>query len=172
MKNLPEVIFESELKDMKPEDYQMDLQKAFANDYPPEIGLLEMGSVYHNPPKEEHTGDRKAYKKMPWIDYWRKLVGYKSVHLSCVFCENDIFSDVDSAQCKSWRIEHPDERNYITKEDYQAVGGHYHKNGNDKSDGYIILPVCKTCNGRSEDYDLIVKNPNFYVEEIGAAEEG
>ena len=171
MRNLSELIEESELKGMKAEDYQKELQEAFPDDYPPERDILEKGIVYHNPPEEEHTGDRKAFKNMPWIDYWRKMVGFNSVQMRCVFCNRDIFSDIDSPQCHSWRVEHPDERNYMRKDDYQAVGGHYHKNGQDNSDGYIILPVCKTCNGRSKDIDLTVTTPDFYVEEIGATVE-
>lgn len=165
MRNL---IAESDLKKMKPEDYNKELQETFPDDYPPKTGFVEDGVVYHNPPEEEHTGDRKAFKNMSWIDYWRKVVGYRYEHLKCVFCNRDIFSDIDSPQCCSWRMEHPEERNFMTKDDYQAVGGHYHKNGYDNSDGYIILPVCKTCNGRPKDYDLIVTSPDFYVEEIGA----
>ena len=170
MRNLQEVIVESELKEMKPEDYQKDLQEAYPDSYPPQIGLLDKGTVFNNPSEVEHTGDRKAFKSMPWIDYWRKLVGYKDVHLRCIFCGRDIFSDISSSKCMSWRMEHPEERNYMTKDDYQAVGGHYHKNGHDNSDGYIILPVCKTCNGKSDDFDLKVKSPDFFVEEIGATE--
>ena len=52
---------------------------------------------------------------------------------------------------------------------YLAVGGHYHKNKKDKSDGYVIIPVCKGCNGKIEDEDLDVKVANQYVEEIGAS---
>jgi len=171
MKGLSELVAESELKRMKAEDYKKEMLEAFPDDYPPERGILEEGTVFQNPPEEEHTGDRKAFKNMPWIDYWRKLVGYKSVHMRCVFCNRDIFSDINSPQCHSWRVEHPDERNYLTKDDYQAVGGHYHKNGHDNSDGYIILPVCKTCNGKPENYNLTLANKVLYVEEIGATVE-
>ena len=51
---------------------------------------------------------------------------------------------------------------------FQAVGGYYHKTGFDDSDGYIIFPVCKCCNGKREEEILAVKQPNKYVEEIGA----
>lgn len=62
MRSLQEVIVESELKEMKPEDYQKDLQEAYPDSYPPQIGLLDKGTVFHNPSVEEHTGDRKAFK--------------------------------------------------------------------------------------------------------------
>ena len=118
MRRLSEMVTESELKEMKPEDYIKELREAFPDSFPPQTGILEVETVFHNPPEEEHTGDRKAFKNMPWIDYWRKLIGYKSLHLRCVFCNRDIFSDINSPQCHSWRIEHPDERNHMTKDDY------------------------------------------------------
>ena len=155
---------ESLAHDMKPEDYRKDLQKEKNNGNPIGIGPLNDGDVYHNPPEEEHTSDREAYGNITWIEYWRRLTGFTGNHLKCSFCNSDIFIDVDCFDAKTMRMEHPK----TSKEKYQAEGGHYHKNGKDNKDGYIIIPVCKECNGRSEDYDLKVTNSNQYVDEVGA----
>lgn len=168
MKRFTEFLFESSVKDMTSDEYKEVLKGKCPGNYPPETGDVSADREYHNPPEEEHTGDRESCGNIPWIEYWRRLVNFQGQHLKCTFCGKDIFFDIDSNACTSWRIEHPDDRNYRTVDDYQAVGGHYHKNGKDKTDGYIIIPVCKSCNAKNKDYKFNVVANNKYVEEIGA----
>ena len=164
MKDITDSLNEALATDMTPEDYQEEITNKFCSAGSLKNGKLKKGNIYHNPPTVEHTGDRKAYGKITWIEYWRRLTGYKGNHLKCAFCGGDIFIDVDYCDAYLKRMNKP----LTDKSDYQAEGGHYHKNGADDSDGYIIIPVCKTCNGRSSEYDLEVKEENEYVEELGA----
>ncbi len=163
-KHLSESVEESLAHDMQPIDYKKAVEKNFSSGLTIQPRILTQGDIYHNPPEEEHTSDREAYGKISWIEYWRRLTGFTDNHLKCSFCDADIFIDVDDFDAKTMRMEHPK----TSKEKYQAEGGHYHKNRNDNKEGYIVIPVCKECNGRSEDYDLIVTNLNQYVEEVGA----
>lgn len=158
-------VLETNAKDMTAEEYRKVLVKIFPDEYPPEVGVLTKGTVFHNPPEEEHTGDRVAFGGIPWIEYRLRLLGLEGNHLQCSFCGRVIFIDVDYCDAYFERMNRP----LPNKEDYQAVGGHYHKNRKDNTDGYIIIPVCKECNAKSENFDLVVKEPNKYVEEIGAS---
>lgn len=169
MKRFSEIIDESSIHDMTPVEYQQSLIKDCPDARQPQMSGLKKGDIYHNPPTEEKTGDRKAFGSISWIEYWRRLTGCGDVGLRCTFCGQLIFFDVDSCACHSWRMDHPDEMQYMSKDDYQAVGGHFHKNGKDNSDGYIIVPCCKSCNGKADDTDLVVCEENMFVEEVGAS---
>lgn len=170
MKNFTDFLFESSIKDMTPDEYRNVLKNKCPDDYPPEVDDVPADREYHNPPEEEHTSDRKSCGNIPWIEYWRRLTNFQGQHLKCTFCGEEIFFDIESPACTSWRMEHPEERNYHTVDDYQAEGGHYHKNGKDNTDGYIIIPVCKSCNAKNDDFILRVKENNKFVQEIGASE--
>lgn len=163
LKDIKESLNEALAADMKPEDYQKEISKKFCSNGMNMKGKLKKGDVYHNPPTEEQTSKRKAYGPITWIEYWRRLTGFNGNHLKCSFCGGDIFINVDECDAFLKRMNKP----LNDKSDYQAEGGHYHKNRKDNSDGYIIIPVCKTCNGRNSDYDLVVKEENEYVEELG-----
>lgn len=167
-KSLQDTLNESLSCDASPEEYRKLLQKENSEDYKGDSQELTKGNLFHNPPEKEHTGNRIAFGGISWIEYWQRMSGYNDIQLRCTFCGKEIFSDIDSPQCMDWRIAHPEERNYRTKDDYQAVGGHLYKNGKDNSDGFIIIPICKDCNAKAESYDLKVVVPNAAVDEIGA----
>ena len=164
MKHLHELLVESLAKDMTPGKYREMIKKKFNSGQDVHCDYLEEGKIYHNPPEEEHTGERKAYADITWIDYWSRMTGFRGNHLNCSFCNKDIYIDVDAFDAMTKRMENPK----TSKDVYQAVGGHFHKNGKDNSNGYIIIPICKSCNGRNTDYDLTIKVPNRYVDEFGA----
>jgi hypothetical protein len=153
------------------ETYKKELKEAFPDQYPSKMGSMPVGKEYHNPSAEEETGKRKAFKGIAWIKYWQYLSGNNSNHLKCTFCGEDIYVDVNGIDCHLQRSLNDEERNYRTKEDYQAVGGHLHLNGKDKKNGYMIVPMCKTCNAKSSNETLTVIENNMFVEEIGAAAE-
>lgn len=161
---LPKYLNESLAQDMGPTEYKEALEKKFTSGSPVQVGTLIEGTIYHNPTEEDHTSNREAYGKIPWIEYWRRLTGFTGNHLKCSFCGADIFIDVDADDALLMRMEHPKTK----KEAYQAVGGHYYKNGKDNSDGFVIIPICGDCNARNENYDLEVTVINEYVEEVGA----
>ena len=148
------------------EAYKKDLKEAFPDQYPPKIGVLQEGKEYYNPSENEKTGKRKAFKSIPWIKYWQYLSGKTSNHLKCTFCGADIFVDVEATDALSYRMENKD--NLSDASDVQAIGGHMHFNGKDKTDGYMIVPMCKACNAKTSGESLTVKENNVFVEEIGA----
>lgn len=164
MNKFTDFLFESSVKDMTPDEYRDVLKDKYPDNFPPETGDVPADKEYHNPPEEEHTGNRKACGNIMWIEYWRRLIGFKGNHLKCTFCGADIYIDVDLHDAYTMRMNHP----LTSKEAYQAEGGHYHKNGKDYTDGYIIIPVCKSCNAKNEDFKFNVVVNNKYVEEIGA----
>lgn len=157
-----------EFRSKEAEVYKKELKEAFPDQYPPKIGVLQEGKEYHNPSEDEKTSKRKAFKNIPWIKYWQYLTGKVSNHLKCTFCGEDIYADVNGIDCHMKRVLNEEERNYKTKEDYQAVGGHLHLNGKNKMNGYMIVPMCKACNAKSSEETLTVKESNMFVEEIGA----
>lgn len=164
MKPLREAVNEALAKDASPEDYRASLQDEFLDGAATEQGRLVLGDVYHNPPEEDETSKRNAYGDIPWIEYWRRMTGFEGNHLKCSFCSKDIYINVDAFDAYEKQMDAPKP----DKDTYQAVGGHFHKNGHDAQGGYIILPICKSCNSRARDYDLVVQEENAYVEEVGA----
>lgn len=162
-RSLKDYIKDSQAHDMNPEEYRDALNDVFCMSA--QTGTLTIDDIYHNPPEREHTSKRKAYGDITWIEYWRRLTGFKGNHLKCSFCGADIFLDVDSSDALNVRMENPK----TSKEAFQAQGGHYHMKRRDNSEGYIIIPVCRECNARSEDFNLVVSEQNEFVEEIGAS---
>lgn len=148
------------------EVYKRELKEAYPDQYPPKIGVLQEGKEYHNPSEDEKTCKRKAFKSIPWIKYWQYLTENYSNHLKCSFCGADIFVDVGAAEAFSYRMEHKDDLSDAS--DVQAIGGHLHLNSKDKTDGYMIVPMCKACNAKPSDETLTVEENNKFVEEIGA----
>ena len=154
---------------MDEKKYKEALFQEYPSNHPPEIGEMHEGYVFHNP--SEETGNRKAFGDVPWIDFWQYLTGKDFNHLQCTFCGEHIFRDINSTQCRTYVNGKSSMRKNNDRDDYLAVGGHYYKNGKNNVEGYIIVPVCKDCNGKQPDTDLIVKVENKYVEEIGASVE-
>jgi len=165
MKDIDDFLFEASVKNMSAEEYREALKEHFPNNYPPNVGILKLGDKYSNPPEKEHTSKRKAFGGISWIEYWRRLSSVTANHLECSFCGKDIYVDLTKPDAFMQRMNN---LGYVV-EDMQAEGGHYHKNDYNNSDGYVIIPVCKSCNGKSEDEILTVRIANKFVEEIGAS---
>ena len=160
-----------EFRSKEAESYKKELKEAFSDQYPPNMGSMQVGKEYHNPSAEEETGKRKAFMGVAWIKYCQYLSGNYSNHLKCTFCGEDIYANVDGIDCHLQRSLNEEKWNYMTKEDYQAVGGHLHLIGKDENDGYMIVPMCKSCNAKPSDETMTVIEGNMFVEEIGATVE-
>lgn len=161
IKTLLEFCNENELKNYKAEFIQK-------NKVEPEVANLTKGKKLHNPSVEDETSKRRAYNGVPWIKYWQAFSGNSSNKLQCSCCGKVIFVDIEKSDCQIYVNNNYDPSNPITKDDLQAVGGHFYKNGRDNSDGYIIIPICKECNRKSSDDVMNIKVENKYVSEEAA----
>lgn len=152
---------ENELKNYGEEFIQKNKMK-------PIIGALQVGQKLHNPSVEDETSKRRAYNGVPWIKYWQAFSGNSSNKLQCSCCGEVIFVDIEKSDCQIYVNNNYDPSNPITKDDLQAVGGHFYKNGRDNSGGYIIIPTCKECNGQPSDKKMEIKVGNTFVSEEAA----
>ena len=94
----------------------------------------------------ERTDDRKAYKYVSWIDYWRAMTGNHQTTLSCNSCWKEINVGEPTFAQKF---------DYISKgetaADHQAMGGHVWMTAPTEEDwkgGRYITPLCPACNNK------------------------
>lgn len=161
IKTFSEFCNENELENYKEEFIQKNKVK-------PEAGNLTKVEKLHNPSVEDETSKRRAYNGVPWIKYWHAFSGNSSNKLQCSCCGKVIFVDIEKSDCQIYVNNNYDPSNPITKDDLQAVGGHFYKNGRDDSDGYIIIPICKKCNVQPPDKEMEIKVGNTFVSEEAA----
>lgn len=161
MKTFSELCKENELQKYKEEFIQK-------NKVEPLVRNLQVEDKLRNPSANDETSKRHAYNGQSWIKYWQTFTGEGSNKVQCTCCGKDIFVDVDEPDCKTYVNTNYQPSNPVTKDDLQAVGGHFYKNGRDNSDGYIIIPICKECNGKSPDEEMAIKIENKYVSEEAA----
>lgn len=153
-------------KDNELENYKAEFMQN--NNKEPKVGTLQVGQKLHNPSVEDATSKRRAYNGVPWIKYWQAFSGENSNKLRCSCCGEVIFVDVKKFDCQFYVKTNYKPANPVPEDKLQAVGGHFYKNGRDNSDGYIIIPICKECNGKSPDDVMNIEVENKYVSEEAA----
>lgn len=126
---------------------------------------VTVGTTLHNPKAEEETGKRKAYKHYPWIKYWQTFSIVYHNKLRCTCCGNEIFVDTSAQDCRMFFITYYKSEEGGTIVDFQAMGGHFYKNLLNPEGGYMIAPVCRSCNKIDPDTPLKVVYPNKFVKE-------
>lgn len=149
-----------------PADYEKDYTASHSVMQYPRLKEIPVGTTFHNPEVEEKTGKRKAYKRYPWIKYWQAFTKNNSNKQHCTCCGNEIFVDTSAHDCKMFFNTYykPEEGGSI--DDLQAMGGHFYKNLKDPTNGYMIAPLCRSCNKLDSETPLKVIYPNIFVEEF------
>lgn len=149
-----------------PADYAKDyILNHSVLEHPKEIDL-PLGTTLYNPQVDEQTGKRKPYRHYPWIKYWQAFTQNFSNKLLCTCCGNEIFSDVSANDCRIFFNTYYKPENGGSVDDLQAMGGHFYKNLKDSRDGYMIAPVCRSCNKIDSKTPLKVVCNNKFVEEF------
>ena len=94
----------------------------------------------------ERTDDRKAYKDVSWIDYWRAMTGNHQTTLSCSSCGKEINVGEPTFAQKF---------DYISKgetaAEHQAMGGHVWMTAPTEEDwkgGRYITALCPAGNNK------------------------
>lgn len=149
---------EEELK-----QYHDDFVREFGE---PETQEWPAGRTFHNAPRT----DRKAWRGISWINYWRAMTGRYNNGMKCANCGKDIFAEIDGYMVKNTLINNYNSAIGGSLEDYQANGGHLFKNGDNAHDGYWIIPLCKECNNFSNRNEMRCKEATTVCEERGAHE--
>lgn len=146
-----------------------DYAKEYGMSHPvmkyPRVLDVALGTTLHNPKVEEETGKRKAYKYYPWIKYWQAFAKDYNNKLRCTCCGEEIFVDTSAQDCRMFFNTYYKPEEGGSTDDLQAMGGHFYKNQLNPDDGYVIAPVCRSCNKIDSDTPLKVVYPNKFVEE-------
>lgn len=126
-----------------------DYQKEFLMILPsPRVIRLQRGQRFLN---AENTANRKAYRDIPWIDYYRAFTDPTAKVFRCAGCgaliSTDDIVDMDSDVGK-------------------AHGGHL-LIGNPVGVHFFIVPLCPMCNNPSKKI-IRIANATLAVEEVGA----
>lgn len=158
---------ESKLYECKtsPSDYAKDYEVSHSGTKHPRVLNVDLGTTLHNPKAEEETGKRKAFKFYPWIKYWQAFTKEYSNKLYCTCCGTEIFADTTAQDCKMFFNTYYKPEEGGSTDDLQAMGGHFYKNLSDPDDGYIIAPVCRSCNKIAPETPMKVIYRNKFVEE-------
>lgn len=136
------------------------------NGNPNVIKLPDYLNVRNMPKSSSH----EAWRKVPWIDYWRALTGNYENQQKCACCGKIIFADVDTKECQELvKMHRLSGRSEITADVFQAEGAHI-VYAQDKSggryNGTYIVPLCKKCNSRANDECFEIKAGSILCEEI------
>ena len=126
-----------------------DYKRDFLREYPePRTLELHRGTWFAN---GENTSDRKAFRRIDWIDYYRSFVDPEATVFQCAGCGADISCDDDIID--------------INENVNKAFGGHILIGTTQKID-YYIAPLCPKCNNPAKE---IIKIPSdtIAVEEVG-----
>lgn len=158
---------ESKLYESKtsPSDYAKDYEASHSVVEYPQVLDIPIGTTLHNPKAEEETGKRKAFNNYPWIKYWQAFTKNYNNRLYCTCCGNVIFADTSAQDCRMYFDNGYKVMDGGSIDDLQAVGGHFYKNLFNPDDGYMIAPICRSCNKKGPDVPLTVKHHNEFVEE-------
>jgi len=148
-----------------PTDYKKEYVKNHSVLKIPKLIPVPMGTTLHNPKVEEETGKRKAYRRYPWIKYWQAFAGDYNNKQYCTCCGNEIFVDTTAQDCRMFFNIYYKPEEGASIDDLQAMGGHFYKNLENPNDGYIIAPVCRSCNKFDSAKPLKVVCKNVFVEE-------
>lgn len=149
-----------------PSDYETDYAANHSVMQYPMLIKVPLGTTIHNLKAEEETGKRKAYKRYPWIKYWQAFTKNYSNKLYCTCCGNEIFVDTSVQNCKMFFNTYYNPEDGGSIDDLKAMGGHFHKNLKDPTKGYMIAPLCRSCNKMDFETPLKVVCPNVFVEEF------
>lgn len=133
----------------------------------PEMIILSNYCLVKNLPE---SSTHEAWRKVPWIDYWRALTGNYENQQKCACCGKIIFADVDTKECQELvKMHRLSGRSEITADVFQAEGAHI-VYAQDKSggryNGTYIVPLCKKCNSRANDECFEIKAGSILCEEI------
>lgn len=158
---------ESKLYESKtsPADYAKDYGVSHSVTQYPRVIEVALGTTLHNPKAEEETGKRKAFKYYPWIKYWQAFTKIYSNKLYCTCCGNEIFADSEAQDCRMFFNTYYKAEEGGTVDDLQAMGGHFYKNLLNPDSGYMIAPVCRSCNKIDSVTPMKVIYRNKFVEE-------
>lgn len=149
-----------------PTDYAKDYAANHSVMQCPRMKEIPVGTTLYNPEAEDDTGKRKAYKRYPWIKYWQAFTKNDSNKLRCTCCGNEIFVDTSVHDCKMFFNTYYKPEKGGSIDVLQAMGGHFYKNLKDSTNGYMIAPLCRSCNKLDSETPLKVVYPNKFVEEF------
>lgn len=147
---------ESELKDYA---FDFSQEKFDLNDGM--IIKLDEDKRYPNLPE---SGNRKAWKGVSWIDYWRALTKKYENMLSCACCKRMIFANIEDSQCQELVRSRQLAGTKASEEEYQAEGGHVGMNSN--FDKIYIVPLCRICNNHNNKY-VTLRKDSVLCPEVG-----
>lgn len=148
-----------------PADYAKDYELSHSVFKYPNVVDVPIGTTLHNPKVDEETGKRKAYKHYPWIKYWQAFSKNYSNKQYCTICGKEIFVDTSEQDCRMFFDKSYKAKDGGSIDDLQAIGGHFYKNLSNSDGGYIIAPVCRSCNKIDSGTPLKVTYLNKFVEE-------
>lgn len=158
---------ESKLYESKtsPSDYAKDYEVSHPGIKNPQVLNVNLGTTLHNPKAEEETVKRNAFKFYPWIKYWQAFTRDYNNKQRCTCCGTEIFVDTTSQDCKMFFHTYYKPEEGGSTDDLQAMGGHFYKNLLNPDSGYMIAPVCRSCNKIDPEIPMKVIYPNKFVEE-------
>lgn len=126
-----------------------------------------VGTTFYN----AHKTNRKAWRGLSWINYWRAMTGNYANAMHCAACNTKIFAEPEKVEGAMTFLSNYDPSKGGSLQDFQAEGAHLYRNGVNADDGYWIIPLCKKCNHPTNNLQMVCKSDVTVCEELAATEE-
>ena len=152
---------------MTEEELRQYREDFIAENGEPETQVWAVGTTFYN----AHKTNRRAWRGVSWINYWRAMTGYYDNAMYCAAFNKKIFAEPEQFDGAMAFMSNYDPAKGGSFQDYQAEGAHLFRNGINADEGYWIIPLCKKCNHPTNTAQMTCKFEVTVCEELAATEE-